>query len=110
MRRPGDIGSEGGAGMGLLLEGVRSPPEQTWLMRQMWVTHTAIESELRLLRHSMEYTFRLCILGALQRVERGAGKRAGRRGGAWSSRGGEGRGGGDKGVGRNVIGCKKSEL
>ena len=44
--------------IGLLLEGVRSaPPEQTWLMQQMWATHTAIESELRLLRHSVEYMF-----------------------------------------------------
>ena len=42
--------------IGPLLEGVRSaPPEQTWLMWQMWATHTAIESELRLLRHSAEY-------------------------------------------------------
>ena len=31
--------------------------EQTWLMQQMWVTHTAMESELRLLRHSVEYAF-----------------------------------------------------
>ena len=26
-------------------------------MWQMWVTHTAVESELRLLRHSAEYVF-----------------------------------------------------
>ena len=26
-------------------------------MRQMWVTHTAMESELQLLRHSAEYMF-----------------------------------------------------
>ena len=42
----------------LLLEGIRSAlEEQTWLMRQMWATHTAIELELRLLHHSAEYTF-----------------------------------------------------
>ena len=50
--------SEGGADIGPLLEGVRSaPPEQTWLMRQMWATHTAIELELRLLWHLVEYAF-----------------------------------------------------
>ena len=44
--------------MGLLLEGIRSAlEEQTWIMQQMWVTHTAMESELRLLRHSAEYVF-----------------------------------------------------
>ena len=26
-------------------------------MQQMWVTHTAMESELRLLRQGMDYTF-----------------------------------------------------
>ena len=31
--------------------------EQTWIMRQMWATHTAVESELWLLRHSSEYVF-----------------------------------------------------
>ena len=44
-------------------------------------------------------------------MERGAGKWAGggtgRRGGARSSGGGKGRRGGDKGVGKNVFGCKK---
>ena len=34
-----------------------TPPEQTWIMRQMWATHTAMESELWLLRHSTEYVF-----------------------------------------------------
>ena len=44
--------------MGSLLEGIRSAlEEQTWIMRQMWATHTAMESELQLLRHSAEYTF-----------------------------------------------------
>ena len=44
--------------IGLLLEGVRpAPPEQTWLMQQMWVTHTAMESELQLLRQGMEHVF-----------------------------------------------------
>ena len=58
MRHPRDVGSEGGADIGLLLEGVRSAlEEQTWLMWQMWVTHTAMESELQLLRQGMEYTF-----------------------------------------------------
>ena len=58
VRRPWDIGSEGGVHIGPLLEGVRSaPPEQTWLMRLMWATHTAMESELRLLRQSAEYPF-----------------------------------------------------
>ena len=56
--RPRDGGSGGGADIGLFLEGVRSaPPEQTWLMWQMWTTHSAMESELRLLRQGMEYTF-----------------------------------------------------
>ena len=58
MRHPRDVRGEGGADMGPLLEGIRSAPlEQTWLMRQMWATHTAMESELRLLRHSTEYAF-----------------------------------------------------
>ena len=44
--------------MGLLLKGIQSAlEEQTWIMRQMWATHTAMESELRLLRHSAEYVF-----------------------------------------------------
>ena len=44
--------------MGPLLEGIRSAlEEQTWLMWQMWATHTAMELELRLLRHSAEYAF-----------------------------------------------------
>ena len=34
-----------------------APPEQTWIMRQIWATHTAVELELWLLRHSAEYTF-----------------------------------------------------
>ena len=87
-----------------LLEGIRSaPPEQTWLMRQMWAPHgvgAAAPEALRRIR------VRSRILGALRRVERGAGKwaggGAGRRGGAWSSRGGEGRGG-DYGVGESNI-------
>ena len=58
VRRLRDEGSGGGADIGLLLERVRSaPPEQTWLMRQMWRTYTAMESELWLLRQGMEYTF-----------------------------------------------------
>ena len=58
MRHLRDVGGEGGAGIGPLLEGIRSAPqEQTWLMHQMWVTHTAMELELRLLRHLAEYTF-----------------------------------------------------
>ena len=49
---------EGGADPCPLLEGIRSAlEEQTWLMRQMWATHNAIETELRLLRHSAEYAF-----------------------------------------------------
>ena len=44
--------------MGPLLQDIRSaPPEQTWIMRQMWATHTAVELELRLLRQSAEYMF-----------------------------------------------------
>ena len=36
VRHPWDVGSEGGADIGLLLKGVRSAlEEQTWLMRQM---------------------------------------------------------------------------
>ena len=58
VRHPQDVRGEGGADMGPLLEGIQSaPPEQTWIMQQMWVTHTAMELELRLLRHSTEYTF-----------------------------------------------------
>ena len=49
---------------------------------------------------------RLRILGALQQVEKGAGKRAGGdaggRGGVRSSGGGQGRRGGDKGVGESI--------
>ena len=53
-----DVGSEGGAGLGPLLEGIRSALEEhTWLMQQTWATHTAMELELQLLRHSMEYAF-----------------------------------------------------
>ena len=44
--------------MGPLLEGIWSAlEEQTWIMQQMWATHTAMELELRLLRHSAEYAF-----------------------------------------------------
>ena len=42
-----DGGSREGADIGLLLEEVKSAlEEQTWLMWQMWATHTAMESEL----------------------------------------------------------------
>ena len=58
VRRPWDVRGEGGADMGPLLQDIQSAsPEQTWIMRQMWATHTAMESELRLLRHSTEYAF-----------------------------------------------------
>ena len=58
VRCPQDVRSEGGVDIGPLLEGVRSTLEvQTWLMQQMWVTHTAMESELQLLRQGMEYVF-----------------------------------------------------
>ena len=44
--------------MGLLLQEIWSAlDEQTWIMQQMWATHTAVESELWLLRRSAEYTF-----------------------------------------------------
>ena len=44
--------------IGLFLEGVGSAlEEETWLMQQMWATHTAMESELQLLRQGMEYVF-----------------------------------------------------
>ena len=44
--------------MGSLLQDIWSAlEEQTWIMRQMWATHTAVESELQLLRCSAEYTF-----------------------------------------------------
>ena len=44
--------------MGPLLQDIRSAlEEQTWIMQQMWATHTAMESELRLLRHCAVYTF-----------------------------------------------------
>ena len=71
------MGSEGGADIGPLLEGVGSaPPEQTWLMGQMWATHTAIELELRLLRHSAEYAFNrvFWVLYDEWRGERGSGQ------------------------------------
>ena len=55
MQRPRDGGSEGGVDIGPLLEGVKSAlEEQTWLMWQMWVTHTAMKLELQ---HRMEYVF-----------------------------------------------------
>ena len=58
VRHPRDMRGEGGADMGLLLEGIWSAlEEQTWIMQQMWATHTAMESELWLLRHSAEYAF-----------------------------------------------------
>ena len=84
--------------IGPLLEGVRSaPPEQTWLMRQMWATHTAIQSELRLLQHSAEYAFDRVFWVPYDecRGERGSGK-----GEAQGE--GEGRGG-DYGVGESNI-------
>ena len=44
--------------MGPLLQDIRSAlEEQIWIMWQMWVTHTTVESELWLLRHSAEYAF-----------------------------------------------------
>ena len=58
VQRLQDGGSEGGAELALLLEGIKSAlEEQTWLMRQMWLTHAAMESELQLLRQGMEYVF-----------------------------------------------------
>ena len=58
VRRPQDVRGEGGVDIGPLLEGIRSAlEEQTWLMRQMWATHTAMESELQLLRHLADYAF-----------------------------------------------------
>ena len=58
MRRLRDVRGKGGADMGPLLEGIWSAlEEQTWIMRQMWVTHTAMESKWWLLRHSAEYAF-----------------------------------------------------
>ena len=58
VRRPQDVRGEGRADIGLLLEGIWSAlEEQTWIMRQMWATHTTMESELQLLRHSAEYEF-----------------------------------------------------
>ena len=54
--KPRDRDSEGGVELALLLEGIRStPPEQSWLMRQMWSTHTAVELELRLLCRGMNH-------------------------------------------------------
>ena len=118
-RRTRDVGREGGAGIGPLLEGIRSAlKEQTWLMWQMWVTHTAMESELRLLRHLAEYTFNRVFWVPYDewRGERGSGQgeaqgkgrsmelqRRGR-GGAWSSRAGEGekRRAPEKGKGRRL--------
>ena len=106
MGRPRDVGSEGGAGMGPLLEGIRSaPPEQTWLMRQMWATHTAIELELWLLHHSAEYVFD-CVFWVPYdewRGERGSGQ--GEPQGEGEERGApeEARKGGDYRVGESNI-------
>ena len=48
-------GFEGGVGLAPLLEGIQSAlEEQTWLMWQMWSTHTAVELEIRLPRHGMD--------------------------------------------------------
>ena len=47
VKRPRDVRGEGGADIGLLLQDNRSAlEEQTWIMQQMWATHTAVESEL----------------------------------------------------------------
>ena len=52
VRCPKDMRDEGGADIGPLLEGIQSAlEEQTWIMQQMWATHTAMESELQLLGH-----------------------------------------------------------
>ena len=54
--KPRDGDSEGGAEQAPLLEGIWSAlEEQTWLMRQMWSTHTAMELELRLLHWGMDH-------------------------------------------------------
>ena len=53
MWQPMDGGRKGGVDIGPLLEGVKSTlEEQTW---QMWATHTAMELELWLLQHGMEF-------------------------------------------------------
>ena len=58
VRHPRDARGKGGVDMGPLLQDILSaPPEQTWIMQQMWATHTAMELELRLLRQSAEYVF-----------------------------------------------------
>ena len=85
VRRLRDVGSEGGVGLGQLLEGIRSAlEEQSWLMRQMWATHTAMESELRLLRHSAEYVFDRVFWVPYEewRGEQGSGQREGEECGA----------------------------
>ena len=56
VQRPWGGEGEGGAELTLLLEEIRSaPPEQTWLMRQMWSTHAAVASELWLLYEGMDH-------------------------------------------------------
>ena len=56
MQRPWDGESEEGADLALLLEGIRSAlEEQTWFLRQMWSTHTAVESEPWLLHRGMDF-------------------------------------------------------
>ena len=61
----------------MLLEGVRSaPPDQTWLMQQMWSTHTAMELELWLLWQGMEYVFdQVFWVGEGERVDEQEGAR-----------------------------------
>ena len=73
VRYPQGIGSEGGADIGLLL-------------RQMWATHTAMESELRLLRQGMEYTFNY-VFWAPDDERRG--EQGGERRGEWGKAQGE---------------------
>ena len=77
-------------------------------MWQMWVAHTAMESELRLLRHSAEYAFDQMFWVPYDewRGERGSGQGEALEEG--EERGGQGRRGGDKGVGESIKDVKET--
>ena len=78
VRRPRDARGEGGVDMGPLLQDIWSAlEEQTWIMQQMWVTHTAVESELRLLRCSTEYAFNCVFWVPYDEWRRGQGEMQG---------------------------------
>ena len=74
-----------------LLEGIWSAlEEQTWLMQQMWSTHTAVELELWLLHHGMDFMLNQVYWvgeGEREVEQKGASERGGRDNGVDSARG-----------------------